>query len=355
MMDVCRICEHCLAAWLLMSSFISINLAVVPKKYPSYENEVIKIPDALVTHRNATEERVTPNLLEAYYYRLYGDLENTNAGYGRNGDPTSTWSCEFVRGVPLHQHMKPHISHEYTKYTEAYGIPVLGTPDVPDRALSRACYVLRFMLSDSAIIRERFYANYGRLAIIPETATVGDLPEYRRNSLPPQYDIATRGLGAVRVAPLTSVGVENLLCYSNDVNRREDILVRTMAHSIQHLAAKYVIPDFHGSLTTMYERARKSSWWDSTYASHTPDSYFGQGVQAYFNVAGYASPANGVYNSINTRVKLRSYDPELYYFIQTLFPCGNTYLKRCTTRGNENFQTLQMDCPQFYWESSVRK
>lgn len=49
----------------------------------------------------------------------------------RDGDATETSSCEIVRDVPaeLRQSnaMRPTgLSYFYAKYTEAYGIPVLG-------------------------------------------------------------------------------------------------------------------------------------------------------------------------------------------------------------------------------------
>ena len=53
--------------------------------------------------------------------------------------------------------------------------------------------------------------------------------------------------------------------------------MRTIAHSVAHMAAKYLIPDFRSSLERMYERALASGWWDDTYAAYTLDSYFVSG------------------------------------------------------------------------------
>ncbi len=50
---------------------------------------------------------------------------------GRPGSATNTHSCDNIRAVPTHlrsaTHMYPHgLGQFYQKYTEAYGIPVLG-------------------------------------------------------------------------------------------------------------------------------------------------------------------------------------------------------------------------------------
>ncbi len=58
-----------------------------------------------------------------------------------------------------------------------------------------------------------------------------------------------------------------------------------------------------------------------------------EGVQSYFNVNAYADPPNGQHNSVNLRVKLRSYDPELYHLVHEVFPCANNFIKRCHNRG----------------------
>ncbi len=52
-------------------------------------------------------------------------------GTSRSGSSTNTHSCGSVTGVPAHlrsaSHMKPSgLGQFYQKYTEAYGIPILG-------------------------------------------------------------------------------------------------------------------------------------------------------------------------------------------------------------------------------------
>ena len=59
----------------------------------------------------------------------------------------------------------------------------------------------------------------------------------------------------------------------------------------------------------------------------------GEGVQSFFNANAYARPPDGYHNEVNSRVKLRIYDPQLYLLVQRIFPCANNYMKRCNSRG----------------------
>ena len=49
----------------------------------------------------------------------------------------------------------------YQKFTHAYGIPILGSAEVSDDTLMRACYTVRFMLADREDLREEQYVNKG--------------------------------------------------------------------------------------------------------------------------------------------------------------------------------------------------
>jgi len=51
--------------------------------------------------------------------------------------------------------------------------------EVPNAAISRACYVLRFLLSDRADLRRAYYKSYGRVAVLGRRQMLSDVPEYR--------------------------------------------------------------------------------------------------------------------------------------------------------------------------------
>lgn len=42
----------------------------------------------------------------------------------------------------------------------------MSTYVVPDAALKRACYVLRFLLADRRVLRRYLYRHYGRIGIV---------------------------------------------------------------------------------------------------------------------------------------------------------------------------------------------
>jgi len=50
--------------------------------------------------------------------------------------------------------------------------------EVPDAAISRACYVLRFLLADRADLRRAYYKSFGRVAVVGRRQTLSDIPEY---------------------------------------------------------------------------------------------------------------------------------------------------------------------------------
>lgn len=315
------------------------------------DNEVVKVVDSeLETEADQMSKTIKPKELEAFYYSMYGDIDHGSIWReGRIGDINISDSCQHVRHVPRKLrhavHFRPRgISSFYQKYTEAYGIPVIGSNSVSDAAISRACYVLRFLLADRSDLREAYFRSYGRVAIIAKDGALRTIPEY--HFLPQVYDEATPGLGAIPFAPISSTKENNVRCWRNDTYGREDILIREIGQGIFHLAVNYLnLGRMQEVLDDLYNRAMASNWWRNTYAELTPASYFGEGLQSYYNVNGYSYFPNGEHNEISTRIKLRQYDPELFMLIHQLWPCGNHYIKRCHSRGSEFYQRLNTDCP----------
>ena len=142
---------------------------------------------------------------------------------------------------------------------------------MPDAALSRACYVLRFLLADRADLRQAYYKYFGRVAIIPRNSSIKAIPEYL--PIHSDFGLATRGLGAIPMAPVSTAGEENILCYPSDASN-DDILLREIAQGIFHLAARRVVPGIYTRLKNMYNTVLESGWWDNTYAEHSASAYF---------------------------------------------------------------------------------
>ena len=110
----------------------------------------------------------------------------------------------------------------------------LGSAGVPDAALTRACYVLRFLLADRLDLRRAYFKSYGRVVILGGGEALSSVPEYA--SLPGGVAWPTRGgprsLGAVPLAPVTTGAVENVLCQQDRGQRAsepDDMLLKSLA------------------------------------------------------------------------------------------------------------------------------
>ncbi|KAK3786330.1 hypothetical protein RRG08_022953 [Elysia crispata] len=116
----------------------------------------------------------------------------------------------------------------------------------------------------------------------------------------------------------------------------EDTMVRSLAKGIIQLGAAVGIQGWDARLRAVFKSARSQITGISKYLGF----YFSDGVQSYFN----ATQPDTV-NHITTKDALKDKDPDLYNLIEEIFPCGNTYLKRCeTSRAQEDAQQLRMNC-----------
>ncbi|XP_078667753.1 uncharacterized protein LOC144909575 isoform X2 [Branchiostoma floridae x Branchiostoma belcheri] len=264
-------------------------------------------------------------------------LECINRGRGRALD---TWECNDVTNVPDGVRNSLSLDNFYQKYLHAYGIPILGSSILPDDALRRACYDVLFLLADRKDVRDSYYNYYGRAAIMDDTEVTLDIPEH--SDLDAAFNTRARGLGGTAARPVSTGAEENVLCFSNDSYRVEDIFIHEFAHGLDILGARKVVSDFETRLQTAYDDALANGLWANTYADDTRDEYWAEGVQSFFNVNHERDPPDGIHNHVNTRTELQAYDPDLYAIIEDIFPCGNFPVKRCV-RDYASY-TLKMDC-----------
>ncbi|XP_078667754.1 uncharacterized protein LOC144909575 isoform X3 [Branchiostoma floridae x Branchiostoma belcheri] len=261
----------------------------------------------------------------------------TNTRRGRSWD---TWECYDVTTVPDDVRSDLSLDAFYQKYLHAYGIPILGSSILPDDALRRACYDVLFLLADRKDVRDSYYNYYGRAAIMDDTEVTLDIPEH--SDLDAAFNTRARGLGGTAARPVSTGAEENVLCFSNDSYRVEDIFIHEFAHGLDILGARKVVSDFETRLQTAYDDALANGLWANTYADDTRDEYWAEGVQSFFNVNHERDPPDGIHNHVNTRTELQAYDPDLYAIIEDIFPCGNFPVKRCV-RDYASY-TLKMDC-----------
>ena len=170
-----------------------------------------------------------------------------------------------------------------------------------------------------------------RVAVIGASEVTTDIPEYRplgRLYPEKEYDKRTRGLGATAAVPVTSGAEENLLCYSTDRYRGENIFVHEFSHSIKRLGLDVIDPGFRARVQEAYDHARLNGLWTPTYSMANAEEYWAEGVQSYFDANRFADPPNGIHNAVNTRAKLESYDPALFALIDRAF-AGTSWKPRC--------------------------
>ena len=130
-----------------------------------------------------------------------------------------------------------------------------------------------------------------------------------------------------------------------DLAYSDDIMLHELAHGFQLVGAHYADPDFKAQLINAHDIAKSDGKWQYTYAISKYTEYWAVMVQIYFNATiNYYYPK---FNQYLERDKLQAYDPGAYSLLQEMFPCNNTYLKRCdVTRNEELCQDLKVgpDC-----------
>ncbi|RUS77244.1 hypothetical protein EGW08_014997, partial [Elysia chlorotica] len=142
---------------------------------------------------------------------------------------------------------------------------------VPDEALRRACYTLRFLLAGHSKVRKSFYRMSGRVAVIGRNEGTNNIPEH--SHLPNWWNQRARGLGGTPHAPVSSGGEENVLCYhrynSFKIENYHFFLISNTTPG-----AAQGIPGWDRRLRALYARSKSRGLWANTYSMSTPEEYF---------------------------------------------------------------------------------
>lgn len=230
----------------------------------------------------------------------------------------------------------------YKKYLDAGGIPVVSSEHVSDEALIRAQRVITVMLSKRPDVKRVMVESGCKVMIIGRNEEVCDLPEYAHICDTPEniayWNKRARGFGgAPEDAFSASFGEENVLCLEGDRYKGESILVHEFAHLIHTVGIVGVDPGFNSELEALRQHAIEKGRWENTYAISNKEEYFAEAVQSFFDCNRYSEKPNGVHNAINTRAKLKVYDPEMYELLLRYFPESDLGL--C----DDNYTQIQWD------------
>jgi hypothetical protein len=233
--------------------------------------------------------------------------------------------CQVVTPVPDELRRRLNLHAFYEKHADANGVPILSSRAPTDESLLLACRLVNHMLSERDDVRQALITSGARFAIIGRNEGTAEIPEYGYRD-GPQSEIdrinqRARGLGGI----VASCGEENILCLAGDRYRNESICVHEFAHTISIYGAYRADRTFRTRLESAYTSARNRGILANTYRLENAQEYWAEGVQDWYDTNAQSSPANGVHNSINTKVELESYDPTLYALVGELFPEDNVW------------------------------
>jgi len=216
---------------------------------------------------------------------------------------------------PVREHLG--LSVFYTRYIAAGGLPIVSTGKVADGGLLEARTIVLAMLQGREDLLAKIARNKVRLAVMAPDEQTTDVPEHSDLKPKEYWDRRARGLGATRHRPAVSVGEENLLGLPGDRYPGESILIHEFAHTIHLMGLRDLEKDFDNRLNAAHTEAKRLELWKGTYADSNDEEYWAEGVQSYFNAN---SPKDGKqHNGIDTRNKLRAFDPVLFSLIDGVF------------------------------------
>jgi len=213
----------------------------------------------------------------------------------------------------------------YKKYLDADGIPVVASGNVSDEALMRARRVITQMLSKRPDIKAQMVKKGCKVMIIGEKEEVCELPEYAHICNSPEniayLNKRARGFGGAPEDDFSaSFGEENVLGLPSDRYKGESIMVHEFAHIFHMVGIVGTDPKFDEELEAMRQNAIAKGLWENTYCISNKEEYFAETLQSFFNCNRYVDTPNGVHNAINTREKLKLYDPDMYQLLLRYLP-----------------------------------
>ena len=207
-------------------------------------------------------------------------------------------------------------------------------------AVKEAAWLIKQLMSHRPDVLQAMVQNKVRFTVIAYNEMVTQLPEYSHLRLNFYWDRRARGLGG----QASSFGEENLLNYPGDPYEGANLLIHEFAHTIHRYGLNTIDPDFDNRLTPAFVEAIARGLWKGTYASTNRHEYWAEGVTAWFN-------AQFELRNINTRTKLKDYDPELAKLLAEVF--GDTDWRYTPPATRTRLPHLQgfnpQESPTFEW------
>jgi hypothetical protein len=218
--------------------------------------------------------------------------------------------------LPESVRIEYNLDQFYQRYTNAMGLPIVGSKNISSNALEEASWIVKNMLGHREDIIQAMKETKVRVAVMASIEYTTDLPEHSKLKPKLFWDRRARGLGATPSNPAVSCGEENLLGFNQDPYPNENIFIHEFAHAIHGTGLNKTDPTFDQRLMTSFKTAIDRGLWKNTYAATNHSEYWAEGVQCWFDDN---APPDALHNDIRTRKKLLAYDPNLAALCKEVF------------------------------------
>ncbi len=240
----------------------------------------------------------------------------------------------------------------YEQWIDVEGLPVVASGRVNPYAVKEAAWLIRQMIGHRPDVLQALAENNVRFAVMAYNELTTQIPEHSDLEPAIYWDRRARGLGSTPARPAVSCGEENLLNYAGDPYSTENILVHEFAHAIHQMGLNTVDPSFDDRLQPMFDAAVEKGLWKDTYAITNKAEYWAEGTQSWFDT----NRANDdQHNHVNTRDKLKDYDPALATLLTEVFEDMDWRYTQAVTRTHlSHLQGFNPEgSPKFEWSPEL--
>ena len=254
-----------------------------------------------------------------------------------NFSPEQDWRYTWLQKLPMISAppttpMFKNIDAWYTKFTWAREFTVVGR-GASDEGLLRANETIRRMFAYRHDILKALMADGVKLVVLGPKESVADLPEYKKLADKSKIDHTLRYLTYNPGMKLLVVSQENVLANPRVMYVGDNQVIRVFADALYRVAGlRPVVPDYRGNqqyelrvkrldeqfdkaVSGVFDKAKSAKKWQGTSAVEDKFAYWTAGVLAYFDATGQDDAPNDFRSTVNTREKLKEYDPDLFAFV----------------------------------------
>ncbi|HEY2759773.1 MAG TPA: hypothetical protein VGI75_03500 [Pirellulales bacterium] len=266
-----------------------------------------------------------------------------------NFSPANGWRYTPVQKQPsvIAPPEKFKIDPYYTKFTWAREFIILGSDKVSDEALLKANDTVRKLFAYRHDILKALISDGAKLVVLGRGESLTDLPEFADAKNQPGFD-CVRYFDYAPDKKLLVVPEENVLGLASDPLRGQSAVVAALAKAMYQVAGtrpadpnfddrrdkqqyeqqllwnkpslpiKRVDIEFDLKLRRLFDDATAKGLWKGTPAARDRVEYWAAGLAAYFDATGPGYAPNDAPRPITTRELLKTYDPDLYDFVDAL-------------------------------------